>query len=502
MALTDLYFLCKYILGFWWLCWQPHKEFADNIQAGIDLDLTPLYLLPRGHCKTLIFTVGHTIQIYLNTPTESIAIICALNKISEWKMRVLKQIVETNVPLHDLFPGLFWPLPTGQPKRGIKWDSTELVLPGGVEVPRQEPSIGCYGLDNMPTSLHFKIIKCDDLVIPETVTTMEQMKKSADNYGTIDSSILMPMGYISICGTIYDDADIHRTMEDAPEVYSTYKRPASYNPANGLPLLPMDPKAVALWPEQFPLNVLEKKRSNPLVGDYIFSCQFLLDPVPDDKNAFFNIANFQRYLKLPEYLRIYAGADLAISELDSACDTAIVVVGIDRNNDMYIIDVHYGKWNGMEIVDRLLHVQALYKPRLFGLEGENIQKALMPFLRSEMRDTGVHLNLPGGKATSPVKDKMARARAAQGAVEQHSVFMPDKSLKNEHPWLDFFQLQARRFPFGKDKDMIDAWSVIMSYRASMASAKLLAEKSELRKQKKGLDRRNKDMVSVFTENLV
>ncbi len=58
---TDLYYLCKYVLGFWWLCWHPHKEFANVIQAGKKSKKTPLYLLPRGHCKTQMFTIGDTI---------------------------------------------------------------------------------------------------------------------------------------------------------------------------------------------------------------------------------------------------------------------------------------------------------------------------------------------------------------------------------------------------------------------------------------------------------
>ena len=28
MAVNDLYFLCKYMLGFWWLCDEPHIDFC------------------------------------------------------------------------------------------------------------------------------------------------------------------------------------------------------------------------------------------------------------------------------------------------------------------------------------------------------------------------------------------------------------------------------------------------------------------------------------------
>jgi len=446
LALNDLYFMAKYILGFWWLCWDPHKEFADEIQKDKHLSL---YLLPRGHCKTYIFNTADTIRQHLKDPTLPIAIFCDNSKRAKWKLRPIKQQFESNETLKRLWPDLCWSDPKRDTRKlGVRWSDEEIVLPGHPRV-GQEPSIGCYGLDNMPTSLHFPRIKGDDLVTPEVVTTSDQIKKNIANFGLVRSSILSPGGNLQVCGTIYNDGDLHRTMEESGD-YTTFKRPAEWVDEDGV--------WHSLWPVQYPREHLEALKRDPSVGLFIYSCQYLLDPAPDDENAYFQLKWFPRYQKRPRILRIYAAGDLAISEKETACHTAFPIAGLDTEGDLYLLEVAYGHWNSLTIVNKLIDLQARWKPEIFDLEAENIQRTIMPFLKLKMRETGIYLNIPGG-GVMPAGDKVAKARPFQGRAREGGIWLPAKG-PNQPEWLWDTEQQIIRFPHGKRKDIIDSLALL------------------------------------------
>jgi len=348
--------------------------------------------------------------------------------------------------LKELFPEILY----GDPKKqSEKWTDDELILPkhpGG-----QEPSIGAYGLDSMPTSLHFKKIKGDDLVTPETVTTSVQINKTRNNYGTVRSSILSPDGNIQICGTIYDDSDLHREMEDSGE-YHVYKRSAEWKE--------VDKDGIqyrrTLWPVQFGPTQLDNIQRDPTVSVYIYSCQYLLDPVPDDENAFFQLQWFGRYKTLPPGLNLYAAADLAISESETACETAIVVGGLNWQYDLFIVHVRKGHWGSQEIIGHLIDVYAQYHPGIITIEAENISRTIMPYLKIKMRESGFFPNID---PKLPQGDKVAKARPLQGRAKEGAVLLPARG-RNQPGWLSDCELQLRRFPRGKEKDIADSLSLL------------------------------------------
>ena len=430
----DLYFLVKYVLGYWWLCWVPHKEFCEEIQKDIS---NSLFLLPRGHCKTQIFNTGHTLQSYLKNPNESIGIFCDIQKRASWKLRPLKYQLETNRCLKECFPDLLFQEPK---KESSMWNQEELILKG--HDGRQEPTIGVYGLDNQPTSLHFARIKGDDLVTDKTVTTAEQLKKNIDGYGLMRSSILQSGGNIQVCGTIYDDGDLHRIMEDSGK-YRVYKKPAEWKEKG---------KQRVLWPVQFSKKKLDEIKNDPSVSIYIYSCNYLLDPAPEDENAFMQLKWFPRYKKLPDDLQFYASADLAISEKKDACDTSIAVLGVNRKNDLYIAEIRKGHWGALEIIENILDVHKTWDTALFTIEAENISRTIKPFLSLQMRKDDIYPNL---EYWLPKGDKIAKGRPFQGRAKQGVIHLPAKD-NNAPDWLFDCEYQLRKFPRASEKDIFDS----------------------------------------------
>jgi len=317
-----------------------------------------------------------------------------------------------------------------------------LIFPG--HDGRQEATITAFGVNSMPTGSHFPIIKFDDLVTPENTNTEDLIRQTRDDYGMVRSSILQQEGAnLQICGTIYNDADLHRDMERSGQ-YRIYKRPA------------IDPESGdCLWPEQFSHEVLEAIRRDPSVGEYIFSCQYLLDPVPSEEDAFFNLVNFPEYEGWPSFFSTYAAIDFAISEEDvqQANETCIVVGGVNlAEKHISILDVRKGKWASDRIADEMLDVQLEWNPILFTAEQGHINKTLGPFLKLMMKQRGITINLD---PRVPVTDKVSRARTVQGLSKQGMVSLPKRG-PDQPAWLSDVRMQLRRFPYGKNKDFVDA----------------------------------------------
>jgi predicted phage terminase large subunit-like protein len=437
--------LSKYVLGYWWLCWEPHKEFCGEIQRDRH---RRLYLLPRGHCKSRIFSIADTIRHNLLKPSEPIGLGSDTRARAVKRLRGVKYHHESNPVFRSLFADRVWRSPKDR-RECPRWGEDEIFLPGYVST--EEASVTAFGIEAMPTGSHFARIKFDDLVVPENTTNSDQMVKLRDSYALVRSSILTTYGNVQICGTIYDDGDLHREMEDSGD-YLVYKRPAEW--------MDLDEDGIkrrkTLWPVQYGPNQLDEIKHDALVSTYIYSCQYLLDPVPEDSSAFFQLAWFPRYERLPRNLRYYAGGDLAISERDSACNTALPVVGLDTNNDLYLVDVPFGHWDSLTIVDKMTDLQARYRMGLFGVEAENIARTIMPFLKVHMQETGIYINV---EPMSPMSDKLTKARSLQGRAKQGAIWLPKKGPKAPD-WLFDVELQLRRFPRGKDKDIVDGLGVV------------------------------------------
>lgn len=449
IAKHDLYFLAKVILGYHWITGPVHSDFCREIERERNL---ALYLLPRGHCKTQIFTIADGIRQYLNAPAEPIAIVCDALKRSVKKTRAIKWHFEKNILFRGLFPDLTWENPF---KQAPKWTDEEFILP--FHTGRQEPSFQATSLDNQPTGLHFPIIKCDDIVTPETCTTRDQMDKCRDGYGLMRSSILQTGGNIQIAGTIYDDGDLHCDMAKDGTGYTIYRRPA-IDPDTGQ----------ALWPEQFGLDVLTAIRKDPTVGEYIFSCQYLLDPSPEDQNAYFKLADFGRYRERPKYLNLYAAIDSALSEKTTADYTSITIVGVNSENRIYILDVIRGQWDTMGVATKMIETQQQYRPLIWGCQGDNIIKAIGPFLRKMMGEQNTFINLQ--TVTRQNQDKIANGRSIQGRIRQGYVLLPERRI-DQPDWLQAMEHEIRRFPRGEHDDQVDNLATIGHLMDHMAAAR-------------------------------
>jgi predicted phage terminase large subunit-like protein len=119
---------------------------------------------------------------------------------------------------------------------------------------------------------------------------------------------------------------------------------------------------------------------------------------------------------------------------------------MDRNGDIYIVDVLRGKFDFPELKQRLIRLNNRWRGR--GLRAMYIEdKASGQSLIQELkRESGMSI-IP----YKVVHDKVARVNAILPIIEGGRVFIPESAQ-----WLDEFIDECVSFPGGSHDDQVDA----------------------------------------------
>ena len=93
----------------------------------------------------------------------------------------------------------------------------------------------------------------------------------------------------------------------------------------------------ALWPDEYPVEDLERTRL--VVGPRAWQALYQGDPTPEDGN-YFEADWLREYHRLPDIsrMRIYGASDYAVTE-DDGDYTVHVVIGVDENAVIYVLDM-------------------------------------------------------------------------------------------------------------------------------------------------------------------
>ena len=169
-------------------------------------------------------------------------------------------------------------------------------------------------------------------------------------------------------------------------------------------------------------------------------------------------------------LDIYCAGDLAISKKEDADHTVFVIAGLDKDDNLWVLDARRGRWDTDEIIDQIVDIQKVWRPLQFGIEREKVAIAIGAPLNRRIKEERLYgltvddLHIGG-------RDKRLRARPLQGRMKQGKVLLPEGVA-----WLDQFKNEHLRFDAGVSDDYVDA----MAWLAQMLAETMYRGRSRAR----------------------
>ncbi len=400
-----------------------------------------LLMIPRGHLKSTVITVGRTLQAIAKDPSVRILIANANYKLATGFLTDIKRHLKFNETFHE-----YW----GNLSMGTReWNRDSITLGSSK---RKEPTVTTKGVESDVTSQHYDIIILDDLVNAAYVNTADQIQKTVDFYKET-LNLLEPNGEVIIIGTRWHDSDLYGWIMDRdnnviPD-FNVFIKQAYQGE-----LFSDEKDLELLFPDKFSKQHLRKLYRQ--LGPYFFSTQYMNDPIPAD-DADFRRDWFQYYEPADmkgKLLNKFVMIDPAISIEKDADYTAMVTVGVDEYNNIYILDVVRRRMKPSELIEMIFTLWNYHSPVKIGIEDVAFQKALQYSLSEEMHKRGQFLPIVPLKPAGRNKDQ--RIRGLQPLYANKKV-LHSKDVKNNHN----LEEELLRFPRGKHDDVIDALSYML-----------------------------------------
>ena len=443
-----------------------------------EVELAPdnhLDLWARDHYKSTIITFAGSIQEVLRDPEITIVIFSHKAPIAKGFLGQIKRELEWNELLRGAFPDILWDDPH---KRAPQWS-----VDGGIIVQRRsnpkECTIEAHGLvDGQPIAKHFRLRIYDDVVVPQSVNTPEQITKTSEAVA-LSEDLGMEGGRRWGVGTRYHFADTYADM--IQRGWKQRMHPATHDGTKtGHPVF----LSMERW--------LEKLRTQ---SDAVLACQQLLNPLAGSIRMF-DVNDLKEYQVRPDALMVYIMVDPARSKKKDSANTAMAVIGVDEQSQKYLLD---GFDHKMDLMERWQNMRDLWRtwrtaPGVQGIKvGYEVYgaQADMDYFEERKRTEGSLFDIellewphdgPGSKddriqrllpdvrshaffGPYPTDDENISAYQLRmiAAGYEHRVSAPIVKLDDEgksYDLWDRFKLQLSMYPFIDRKDLIDAVSRI------------------------------------------
>ena len=409
---TAYYTVCKYITC---RTLQPlHANIIHNVsdnQASMDL-------APRGHGKSTIGDVDFCITKVLRNPDIRIMIGSKTQTQASAFLKEIRTHFEQNVNLIRIFGD--W-----KKSRDNIWNDKEFTVNRRTVI-KKEATVSALGASGAVVSKHFDIIIGDDLVGFENARTEAQRKVLKEWFYSSLYPTLEPDGEIHILGTRYSPMDLYEDLIKSKNYKVNVQQAITIK----------DGQEVSLWESKFSLEKLRSIREE--AGLIIFNMQYQ-NNTELAKGKIFKYKYFKHFEEyevdyalnrvrvkvldaqgVPFWIpvRIYMGADLAISEDETSNNDYFVltVIGVDKNKNVYVLDYLKERLSFNAQLNAILDYGRNKFPMVerIGVETVQYQKSLAQEIR--------RLSLLPVINIQTSKDKVTRAMRRSALFENGKVF--------------------------------------------------------------------------------
>lgn len=392
---------------------QVHKELIAWIQRT-ERKKNLLVLLPRDHMKSAIAAYYAAWRL-TKDPTIRILIISSTANLAEKQLKFIKDILVSDV-YTKYFPDYIHP---DEGKRE-KWSATEISIdhPSRRSEGIRDPTVFTGGLTTSLTGLHCDLALLDDVVVYENAYTDEGRNKVYSQYSLLNSIAGAESEKIAV-GTRYHPKDLYGELQNIQyELLDEFGDIQSKEPLYEIFERQVEDQGDGfgnfLWPRQqrkdgkwfgFNAQILAIKRAEYL-DKRQFRAQYYNDPndltdapIPRSKFQYFDPKFLQKLSGVwcfkGRRLNIYAAIDFAFSAKARSDWTAIVVIGIDSEKQIYILDLKRIKTNRIsDYYQLIVEMHTKWELRKLKVETVVAQAAIVKELKeSYLKPNGMMISL-------------------------------------------------------------------------------------------------------------
>ena len=406
------YLVCKYITK------RDLKELHKSIISNISSSKSTMDLAPRGHGKSTVGDVDFCITKILRNPNIRIMIGSKTQTQAEAFLVEIRTHFEQNVDLIRVFGD--W-----KKSKDNKWNDREFTV-NKRNIIKKEATVTALGASGAVISKHFDIIIGDDIVGLENARTETQRSNLVTWFYSSLIPTLEPDGEIHILGTRYNPLDLYEDLIKSGNYTVNVQRAIQI--VNG--------EEKSLWEDKFSLEKLKQIRAES--GKIIFNMQYQND-TELAKGKIFKAHYFKYYeeykldydfqtakvrVKNKEGIdswikvRVYMGADLAISESENDRNDyfVLMMIGVDEDRNVYVLEYVKERLTFNAQLNTIISYGRDKYPMVerVGVETVAYQKSLAQELRRMSLLPIININ------TS--KDKVTRAMRRSANFENGKVF--------------------------------------------------------------------------------
>jgi len=456
-SLEDFWVFNRDVVG-WKDLYEPlHKPLCYFIQDN-EGQWKKLVLLPRGHFKSSVVTVGYSLWRIARDSKVRILIANATFPLASTFLSQIKDHIQRNDKFKQLFGDLY--------SSADKWSEQAITVKREESYERKEPTVTAFGIGGNLVSQHYDVVLLDDLVNRENTHTADRIYDVMMFYKDV-LDLLEPGGTLIIVGTRWHEADLYGWLmdEDNPvhHEFKTLLRTAvegDYEIVRGADGRFKIEGGELLMPTKFTREHLEKLINEKGLAE--FSSQYMNDPVPKEDSIFkWDWKYYEEDDMRDKEVTHFISCDPAFFDPASKTRdldyTAFVVVAVDADNNWWIRDIVRERMQPKEILDMIFELDAFWKPKTFAIESVAYQKILAYMARSMMRERNQFIPITELKhAGMHAKSKTDRIQALEPRYAVGSIFH-GRNVRH----MPTLETELRRFPRAKTDDIADALAGVL-----------------------------------------
>lgn len=404
-----------------------HRQMLDFFQLGEASH--QLVLWPRAHQKSAMIAFW-TVWYIINNPGTTILYASETAGLAEAQLSFMKAIMESDV-VRRYWPELIVP----DEGRRAMWRTNAIEVDHWARKENlvRDPTILAKGIGAGITGFHFDVLVLDDVVVYENSATHEERSKCRTWYSLV-TSILNPGGIVKAVGTRYHPEDLYQNFIDMEEdifdddsgeviarrnVWEVSQRVVE---VDGEFLWPRTRRSDGAW-FGYDRRVLSKVRAGYL-NKMQFHAQYYNNPNdPEDVP----ISNFNYYDKDllteaygrwtihriragkedPIQLNVFAAIDFASTVSARSDYTAIVVVGVDCEHNVYVLDISRLKTDKISVMhDELTRMYEKWHWSKLRAEATAAQNLVVEQIKDFNRKNGIFYSIEIEKPTTQKELRM------------------------------------------------------------------------------------------------